>query len=111
MNELKSAVSQLDASCPSELDGLSPHTSTLPKVGFRWDTDNETRSRSTTATMNRLTIHSTNRLLANGKLEFRPLDDDWLKLGVGYNREQRESSFDWYSYRSNQVFAEASAEF
>ena len=50
-------------------------------------------------------------MLATGKFEFHPLDDDWLKIGAGYAREQRASSFDWYSYRSNQVFAEASAEF
>lgn len=49
--------------------------------------------------------------LATGKFEVRPLDEDWLKVNAGYTREHRESSFDWYSYRSNQVFLEGSAEF
>jgi hypothetical protein len=49
--------------------------------------------------------------LATGKLEMRPLDDAWLKVNAGYAREQRTSSFAWYSYGSNLVFLEAAAEF
>ncbi len=47
--------------------------------------------------------------LASVKGEFRPLSEDWLKVNLGYNREQRESDFDWFSYETNQVFLEVEA--
>lgn len=49
--------------------------------------------------------------LGSLKLEMRPSDMAWMKVNLGYTREQRASSFDWYTYRANQVFTEATAEF
>lgn len=49
--------------------------------------------------------------LGTFKLEMRPSDQQWMKVNLGYTREQRTSDFDWYSYRANQVFTEVTAEF
>lgn len=47
--------------------------------------------------------------LASLKVEMRPLTREWLKFGLGYNREHRDSDFHWFTYRSNQVFTEVEA--
>lgn len=47
--------------------------------------------------------------LVSVKGQVRPLVEDWLRFNIGYNREQRRSEFDWFSYNTNQIFFELEA--